>query len=455
MSPIQDQLQRVRDAVSNCEPWVSGTLQVPSDSLSLFYLDKSDVPQPQYVKLIGTTAPEGLSKLSISCDKATFGRAKEDVLDESYRKAGKMDLDRFSSKLDSHVVRLLPKILPQLLNGTDLERDVEAELYKLNVYDTGSFFRVHKDTPRSNHMFGSLVVVFPTPHTGGQLVLRHDGSELTFDSGTLLSPNASNPDNTIAYVTFFSDVEHEVLPVTSGYRITLTYNLYYSTSPPGLLEPNTTRISELKESISTLLDNPDFCPKGGLLGFPLSHQYPLDPGRSNHLNDILSILKGEDAIIRLTCQQLGLTFSINTIVHDEDAEFHYKTWGGGRLLLDRAIDLSEHGDVEMCLLEYLMDAYEPQEGEAPLRAQLIHPFDEGPCSYCRKTNEPSKAIAWIRDLKDGRAGYNLAYAVYGNERNLECEYVNVVLVVAFGPAGDRKNWMVYEGETEELEISRR
>ena len=31
----------------------------------------------------------------------------------------------------------------------------------------------------------------------------------------------------IDYVAFFSDVEHEVAPVISGHRVTLTYNLYF------------------------------------------------------------------------------------------------------------------------------------------------------------------------------------------------------------------------------------
>jgi hypothetical protein len=30
----------------------------------------------------------------------------------------------------------------------------------------------------------------------------------------------------IAYAVFFSDADHEVLPVTSGYRVTVTYNLH-------------------------------------------------------------------------------------------------------------------------------------------------------------------------------------------------------------------------------------
>lgn len=73
-------------------------------------------------------------------------------------------------------------------------------------------------------MFGSLVVVFPTRHKGGALYLRHKGEEWTFDSAALAS---AQEDPSIAYIAFYSDVDHEVSVVNSGYRDTLTYNLYF------------------------------------------------------------------------------------------------------------------------------------------------------------------------------------------------------------------------------------
>jgi hypothetical protein len=36
-------------------------------------------------------------------------------------------------------------------------------------------------------MFGSLVIVFPTPHEGGALLLRHRGQEWIFDSDQALA----------------------------------------------------------------------------------------------------------------------------------------------------------------------------------------------------------------------------------------------------------------------------
>ncbi|KAM5535729.1 hypothetical protein V8D89_010543 [Ganoderma adspersum] len=119
-----------------------------------------------------------------------------------------------------------------------------------------------------------------------------------FDAVALLSGRT----NSIAYVAFFRDVEHEVAPVVSGHRVTLTYNLYYgarrnTTSPDDLevLQPPHARVSEsaVKDSLASLLDDPIFMPRGGTLGFGLRHHYPFplqtgqiactDPGMSSDL----------------------------------------------------------------------------------------------------------------------------------------------------------------------------
>lgn len=63
-------------------------------------------------------------------------------------------------------------------------------------------------------MFGSLVVVFPTMHEGGALSLRPDGEDETvLDCGEWLR-NSEIP--SVAYVSFFSDVKHEVYQVEKG-----------------------------------------------------------------------------------------------------------------------------------------------------------------------------------------------------------------------------------------------
>jgi hypothetical protein len=81
----------------------------------------------------------------------------------------------------------------------------------------------------------------------------------------------SGPDNDIKWAAFFSDCEHEVLEVTSGHRITLTYNLYMR---QGLREfegssqtLDLQRLPVYKE-IKDALTNADFMAEGKYPSFP-------------------------------------------------------------------------------------------------------------------------------------------------------------------------------------------
>ena len=100
---------------------------------------------------------------------------------------------------------------------------LRAELYKLLVYEPGGFFVSHRDTEKEDGMVATLVVAFPAAGSGGDLVIRHQGRE------TVVDMNLSEPSE-LAYAAFYADCEHEILPVTDGYRICLVYNLILTES---------------------------------------------------------------------------------------------------------------------------------------------------------------------------------------------------------------------------------
>ena len=77
---------------------------------------------------------EELDKLQEACQPATFGRNDEDVYDETYRKAGKMDADNFMVGFDAERSGLIEAVRTLLFPGEEEEKRVKAELYKLNVY---------------------------------------------------------------------------------------------------------------------------------------------------------------------------------------------------------------------------------------------------------------------------------------------------------------------------------
>lgn len=71
-----------------------------------------------------------------ACHKATFGLSDKDVLDEAYRKAGKMDTTDFAALLSPNALGLMNIIATNLLRGRKSADDIEVKLYKLNVYGT-------------------------------------------------------------------------------------------------------------------------------------------------------------------------------------------------------------------------------------------------------------------------------------------------------------------------------
>ncbi|RDB15876.1 hypothetical protein Hypma_003676 [Hypsizygus marmoreus] len=299
--------------------YCSGTLPLSTQHAYLYYGKDQAARRLNFI----TASEEELSALALSCDPATFGRGAADVLDETVRKAGKLDLEHFSSTFNLAESGLMDIVRSELLEGkSEQKKSIRAELYKLNVYDRGAFFKAHKDTPRGEHMFGSLVVVFPARHVGGALLLRHGGKEWTIDAATEISSKTSP---VIAYVAFYSDVEHEVTPVTSGHRVTLTYNLYFvrrkedDTAPPKAADLTSSNEAAFHSVLSQALADPAFIPEGGRLGFGLSHQYPfsrrlnnmIDKYEGNQdvrriLKKTVNVLKGSDSMIFRVCKSLFL-----------------------------------------------------------------------------------------------------------------------------------------------------
>ena len=210
---ILESLGTLAESLS-CRFSCGGELSSP-DKIQLVYENKDG--ELRKVVLPGASDAD-VQQLLDACTVASFGVNDQLVTDTSYRNAVKLDPEHFTTSF--HVADT-----PIQLNAMVMVPNVQgirAELYKLNIYSAGGFFKAHVDTPRSDQMFGSLVVCLPTQFSGGELATRHHGREVKFDWSSPLE----SPRKTLSWAVFFSDVEHEVLPVTQGQRITLTYNLY-------------------------------------------------------------------------------------------------------------------------------------------------------------------------------------------------------------------------------------
>ncbi|KAL8671579.1 MAG: hypothetical protein Q9168_003923 [Polycauliona sp. 1 TL-2023] len=250
------------------------------------------------------------------CQPATFGLDNRDVLDETYRKAGKLDNTAFSTNFHPHdygIVDAVQQILMPLPTiGEALAQEHEDQTPR------GRFRVVPDDRIRGtrrkhddNDPHGVRAELYK---------LNHSGQYVDFDW-------AGAEPKSIQWAAFYGDCEHEILQVTSGHRVTLTYNLYYAAladwSSP-ICDP--TKLP-LFDTVAQMLREPKFMRFGGRLGFFCQHAYAHSTEAGRKL--IPGAFKGVDLAVFSAFVGLGLEVDVNPILHKEegwnDIEFG---WGG-------------------------------------------------------------------------------------------------------------------------------
>ncbi len=254
-----------------------------------------------------------LRSLVDACSIATFGRGNEDVMDKSFRDAFKLEQSKFLASFRIAETSILERIAREIMPEV---RNIRAELYQLNVYCAPSgHFKAHIDTPTSESMFGSLVVCLPTEFCGGELVVRQEGKQKRVCWGSESEPRAFpqlKPVTWIRWAAFFSDVEHEILPVTEGYRVTLTYRLHADPirdPSPGLPSLEEVNVEPFLRELGKAMEDSSFVPEGGILGFPARHAYVCT--RSEGAPPVHpQMLKGADNMIYQAAKSIGLTVNI-------------------------------------------------------------------------------------------------------------------------------------------------
>ncbi|TRM62146.1 hypothetical protein BD626DRAFT_500060 [Schizophyllum amplum] len=322
MSPdsLESKIAALRSSIVYRMPFVHGTLPVQTgQKIKLFY------GEPDEAHCIDLAQPtvQQLRLLEKACEPATFG-------------PGKMDVDNFSTNYDPTRSGILELVQNELVGkgGSKLV----LEMYKLNVYGKDSFFKSHKDTPRGTKSFGTLVMVFPAPHEGGQFLLSSAGNEWTVDAASEILQNGQHH---LVYVAFYGDVTHEVRKVTSGHRVTLTWNIFIEEEiprplpiPGDMLEYDAVP----KEALAALLADERLLPNGGYVAFGLRYEYPVEDRRS--LWDLKRHLKGGDAMIQRACEALGLKISLRAL-YDKDSYWEFEDILGNQCLVDVFSDSDE------------------------------------------------------------------------------------------------------------------
>ncbi len=147
---------------------------------------------------------------------AMFGLGEETMADTSVRDTWELTAGQVS--LGGEWDQRLEAALVEVHEGLGLPRGarLRAELHALLVYGPDQFFAPHQDSEKDDEMVATLVVSLPSVHTGGELVVSHGGQSRTYRHADR---------DKVGFVAFYADCVHEVRPVRSGRRVTLTFNV--------------------------------------------------------------------------------------------------------------------------------------------------------------------------------------------------------------------------------------
>ncbi len=213
-----------------------------------------------------------------AAQQAGYGKGLETIVDTSVRNVWEIDASKvkfFNPEWSTY----LNKIKNQIAKGLGIpDEKIEINLYKLLIYEEGSFFLSHKDSEKEQGMIATAVINLPSKHTGGELQVRFSGKEEKID----FSDQANLYQ--IAYAAFYTDCEHEITPVKAGYRVSLIYNVVQNINEEKLaLHSYDKQVYELASLLKTNASNFENTPKV----FVLEHEY-------TEANFSLNNLKGND-----------------------------------------------------------------------------------------------------------------------------------------------------------------
>ena len=156
--------------------------------------------------------------LVAAAERAPYGKGPDTLVDTSVRDCWQIGAERIRLAGGAWQ-ETFARILGAAASGLGCPGDgLDAQLYKLLVYERGGFFSTHRDTEKADGMIATLSVSLPVAGGGGELLVRHHGREVAVDM------NVEEPSE-LAFAAFYADCTHEIRPVVEGHRLSLVFNL--------------------------------------------------------------------------------------------------------------------------------------------------------------------------------------------------------------------------------------
>jgi len=192
--------------------------------------------------------------------------------------------------------------------------------------------------------------------------------------------------------------------------------------------------AKLKQALSDLLSEENFLPEGGTIGFGLLHKYPVSKS-SGGLKQVLSCLKGSDAMIRRVCEFLGLELTPKVIYHEK--------YGDVLILVDGFVELEY---VDSGLAELMCEEKSSHKGfiinscglEENGGGEFESPYLSFEESKSRRQSAFRSQDVWWLTRRTEVNRERSEYVAYGNEPSVSYAYADVVLVCSVGGHANRQ-----------------
>jgi len=169
--------------------------------------------------------------------------------------------------------------------------------------------------------------------------------------------------------------------------------------------------------LEALLENPQFLPDGGILGFGLRHVYQVEGGQG--LNHVYGLLKGSDATVYRAVRAVGFEPVLYLYFESKRLSQMYDNDPVEAGLIDRVIQTEASVVVDSFIEELLEHGGFTIRLEGAWGEPVVH-----------------EALHWVMPVTVFNR-QSSTYAVYGNNTSLGLAYGDVCLIVRLGKAGER------------------
>ena len=289
-------------------------------------IDDLHLEVKEYGELKFPLNPRNAKALIKLAKPAKFGFRDKTLLDKSVRNAWEIPKSKIKTdKINWN--KKLTRVIDLLKNDLGLPETakLKASLHNLLIYEPGQFFEYHQDSEKLDGMVATLIIVLPSSHKGGTLVIDNQGVKKQFQSSRF-------PADKLTYIAFYADCHHAIQEVKEGYRFALTYNLILENDIKTKDQESYEPLALVKSLRSYFFDEGNRNENSHLPNAPKRCVYLLDHSYSqsglswNHLKNV-DALRAEALKSAADILDLEIYMALADVQETWDCEMAYDNYG--------------------------------------------------------------------------------------------------------------------------------